>query len=74
MDTRILHAKNQLPIPKTVTCREDTDTHKHRQKDRDNENRRTYRKFFCLFFLISFLTSGQNNDRFPFKTGLISTP
>ena len=34
INTRIPHAKNQLPTLKTVTCRADTDTHAHTHTDR----------------------------------------
>ena len=50
---RVLHTKNQLPTPKTMNCRADTDT----QTDRQTEivkTEGTIEIFLVIFFYFYF--------------------
>ena len=63
---RIIHAKNQLPRPKTVAYRPRTDTthtHTDTQTDRQTEKVNTEDPFFRkYFFFIFFFLNKERSD------------
>ena len=59
--SRIPHAKNQLPTPKTVTCREGAD--KETDKQTEIANTEGPIEFFWSFLFLDFFIDERSNKK-----------